>query len=91
MSIDELTHVNVGLPKIHGNSKQLASINDDYEEEYEDRVPSKPHGVANVDGEEVINAKLLERGSRGRSRDQVEVISKSGSVGPAEHRSRQRG
>ena len=39
------TNVNVNLPKIKGNRKYLASIDDDNEEDYDDRVPQKPRNV----------------------------------------------
>ena len=41
IGVDDLS-VNVGLPKINSRKNQLASIDDDYEEDVEDRVPQKP-------------------------------------------------
>jgi len=44
----EEINVSVGLPKIGTNvktKKHLAAIDDDYEEDYEERVPSKPKNV----------------------------------------------
>ena len=36
--VDDI-NVNVALPKIKGNKSNLASIDDDHEEDYDDRVP----------------------------------------------------
>jgi hypothetical protein len=38
VGVDDI-NVNVGLPKINNNKKHLASIDDDYEEEYDDHIP----------------------------------------------------
>ena len=38
VGVDDI-NVNVGLPKINNNKKHLASIDDDYEEEYDDQIP----------------------------------------------------
>ena len=42
--VDDI-NVSVGLPNIKGNKNHLASIDDDYEEDYEERVPSKPKNL----------------------------------------------
>ena len=42
--VDDI-NVNVNLPKIKGNKSHLASIDDDHEEDYDDRVPQKPRNV----------------------------------------------
>jgi hypothetical protein len=44
VGVDDI-NVNVGLPKINSKKKHLASIDDDYEEDYEDRVPQKPKNI----------------------------------------------
>ena len=36
--VDDI-NVNVALPKIKGNKSHLASIDDDHEDDYDDRVP----------------------------------------------------
>mmetsp|Transcript_25549 Transcript_25549/g.31905 ORF Transcript_25549/g.31905 Transcript_25549/m.31905 type:complete len:91 (+) Transcript_25549:86-358(+) len=69
VGIDELSNVNVGLPKIKSKQKQLASIDDDYEEEYDERMPSKPKGVSQASDEEVGSDKALQRNDRSRSKD----------------------
>ena len=43
--VDEI-NVNVNLPKIKGGNKNhLASIDDDHEDDYDERVPQKPRNV----------------------------------------------
>ena len=82
--------MSVGLPKITSKSKRLASIDDDYEEQFEDRMPSKPHGVSSMEsGDDSRSAKIIDHNSRSRSREQLE-IAKTNSVGVVEHRSRHR-
>ena len=47
VGVDDLTGVGVGLPKINSKANHLAAIDDDYaEEDYDERMPSKPKGVS---------------------------------------------
>lgn len=43
-NVDDV-NMNVNLPKIKGNKNHLASIDDDHEDDYDDRVPQKPRNV----------------------------------------------
>jgi len=54
VGVDDL-NVNVGLPKIAGKPKHLASIDDDYEEDFDDRMPSKPKGVHRMSSEDELS------------------------------------
>lgn len=48
-------NVNVALPKISNgntNKKRLAAIDDDYEEDYDERMPTKPKGVNRASSED---------------------------------------
>ena len=94
VGVDDLTAVNVGvgLPKINSKANHLAAIDDDYaEEDYDERMPSKPKGVSNVSDEEVESGKALNLQSKSRSREQIEVMNnKSSSVG-ADGRQRKAG
>ena len=49
--VDDI-NVNVGLPKINSKKNHLASIDDDYEEEYDERVPAKPKNMRRATPEE---------------------------------------
>ncbi len=50
VGVDDI-NVNVGLPKIN-KKKHLASIDDDYEEAYDDHIPQKPKGVRRTASDE---------------------------------------
>jgi len=54
VGVDDIS-VNVGLPKINNKKKHLASIDDDYEEEYDDRIPQKPQGMHRNTSDEELN------------------------------------
>ena len=51
IGVDEI-NVNVGLPKINSKKNHLASIDDDYEEETDERVPQKPKNLRRTPEEE---------------------------------------
>ena len=54
VGVDDI-NVNVGLPKINNKKKHLASIDDDYEEEYDDHIPQTPHGIRRTASDEDIH------------------------------------
>jgi len=57
--MDDIT-VNVGLPKIeNAKNKHLAAIDDDYEEDYDERVPQKPKNLTRKDTEEIEQIKAI--------------------------------
>ena len=45
--------VNVGLPKINSKKNQLAAIDDDdYEDDYDERMPAKPKNIRRTPSQE---------------------------------------
>lgn len=52
IGVDDI-NVNVGLPKINRQKNNLASIDDDYEEEYDERVPQKPKNIRRTPEEDL--------------------------------------
>lgn len=56
--VDDI-NVNVGLPKIaNGKGAHLAAIDDDYDEDYDERMPSKPKNIRRTpteDGDSLAN------------------------------------
>ena len=46
--VDDI-NVNVNLPKIKSKKSHLASIDDDHEDDYDDRVPQKPKNMQHHD------------------------------------------
>ena len=44
VGVDDI-NVNVNLPKINSKKNHLAAIDDDYEEDYDERVPQKPKNI----------------------------------------------
>ena len=57
VGVDDI-NVNVGLPKINSKKNHLASIDDDHEEEYDDRMPSKPKNLRRMPTDEELDVNL---------------------------------
>lgn len=69
-------NVSVGLPKIeNAKNKHLAAIDDDYEEDYDERVPQKPKNLTRKDAEEIDQNKASNSLKQLNNQSAVEKLS----------------